>query len=261
MGDSVKVTVLGCAASTGVPIIGCDCQTCASGKEENLRTRSSVFIETGGLNILIDTSPDLRLQALREDFSQIDAVLYTHSHADHTNGIDDLKPFTRFGKQTIECYANSSTAANLRENFGYIFGDKSPGQLKPNLHLNEIDEEFSIGQTRIIPLEIMHGSWKILGYRIGNFAYLTDCNGIPKDSMEKLLDLEVLIIGALRYRPHKAHFNLEQTLEQIGIILPKRALITHMSCDMDYFELKKNLPGNIEPAKDGIKFEVRKNGE
>ncbi len=218
-------------------------------------------METGGINILIDTSPDLRLQALREGFSQIDAVLYTHSHADHTNGIDDLKPFTRFGRQTIECYANSATAANLRENFGYIFGGKSPGQLKPNLHLNEIDGEFSIGQTRIIPLEIMHGSWKILGYRIGNFAYLTDCNGIPEETMEKLFNLEVLIIGALRYRPHQSHFNLNQTLEQIGIILPKKVFLTHMSCDMDYCELKKSLPENVEPAKDGVSFELRKTGD
>ncbi len=215
-----------------------------------------MLVETRGNTILIDTSPDLRTQALREGFSLVNAVLYTHSHADHTNGIDDLKPFTRFGKELIECYANSDTAANLRNNFGYIFGGEGEGGKRPNLHLNEIDGNFAIGKAEIVPVEIMHGTWEILGYRIGNFAYLTDCNGIPPESMKKLKNLDLLIIGALRYEPHPAHFNLEQTLEQIGIIAPGRAILTHMSCDMDYFELKKNLPENIEPAYDGLKFEI-----
>ncbi|WP_462137769.1 MBL fold metallo-hydrolase [Candidatus Mycalebacterium sp.] len=256
----MKVTVLGCATSTGVPVPGCDCGVCSCAAEENLRTRSSALVETADLSLLIDTSPDLRTQALRANISAISAVLYTHSHADHTNGIDDLKPFTDFGRKIIDCYANPETAANLRRNFGYIFGDESPGEVKPNLRLNEIDGDFSIGQMRIIPVKIDHGSWKILGYRIGNFAYLTDCNGIPPESMKKLAGLELLVISALRYSPHPSHFNLEQTLEHIEIISPKKAVLTHMSCKMGYFELKKNLPANVEPARDGAIFEIQNTG-
>lgn len=255
MDHSIKVTVLGCATSTGVPVVGCGCNVCGSQARENRRTRSSALVQTRGTSILIDTSPDLRMQALREGFSRINAVLYTHSHADHTNGIDDLKPFTRFGKDPINCYANPDTAKNLRNNFSYIFGGKDP-ETKPNLQLTEIDGNFTFGETEIIPVEISHGTWKILGYRMGNFAYLTDCNGIPGKSMKALQNLDLLIIGALRYKPHPAHFNLEQTLEQIELISPKKAVLTHMSCDMDYFELKKNLPADIEPARDGLTLEV-----
>ncbi len=255
MNSSIKITVLGCATSTGVPVVGCDCKVCKSEEEKNRRTRSSLLVETREIKILIDTSPDLRTQALREGFSRIDAVLYTHSHADHTNGIDDLKSFTQFGKELIECYADPKTAANLRNNFSYIFGREAL-ETRPNLQLNEIGENFRLGETEIIPVEIMHGKWKILGYRIGNFAYLTDCNGIPRKSMEKLRDLELLIIDALRYKPHPAHFNLDQTIENIDAIAPEKAVLTHMSCDMDYFELKNNLPEHIEPAYDGASFEL-----
>ncbi len=261
LSKAMKVTVLGCATSTGVPVVGCDCEVCRSAEIENKRTRSSALVETGGLEILIDTSTDLRNQALREGFTDISAVLYTHSHADHTNGIDDLKPFTRFGKKVINCYANQSTAENLRRNFSYIFRDDDTGDIRPSLRLNEIKNDFFIGETKIVPLKIRHGSWEILGYRIGGFAYLTDCNGIPAETMEKISGVELLIIGALRRKPHPAHFNLEQTLEQIKIISPRKAVLTHMSCDMDYFELKNNLPENVEPAKDGAVFEINGKGE
>ena len=173
--------------------------------------------------------------------------------------MDDLKPFTHFGKETIDCYANAETAANLRNNFGYIFG-VNPADAKPNLRLNEIEEDFFLGDTKIVPLGIRHGQWNILGYRVKDFAYITDCNGIPPRSMEKLKGIQMLIIGALRYRPHPSHFNLEETLEQIEAISPKRAVLTHMSCDLDYFKLKKDLPENVEPARDGAVFEITEAG-
>jgi len=240
--------------------VGCGCPVCSSPARENRRTRSSVLVETEGVNILIDTSPDLRNQALREGFSQVNAVLYTHSHADHTNGIDDLKPFTRFGKNVIECYANPETAQNLRRNFSYIFGEETTEQRTPRLQLNKINGDFSIRGIEISPVKIKHGSWDILGYRIGRFAYLTDCNGIPSESVKKLENLDLLIMGALRHRPHIAHFNLKQTLEQIKTLCPERSVLTHMSCDMDYFELKKSLPDNVEPARDGAVFQIRNSG-
>ena len=260
LNQAIKATVLGCATSTGVPVVGCDCPVCCGGAPENNRTRSSVFVETGGLNILIDTSTDLRTQALRHGLSRISAVLFTHSHADHTNGIDDLKPFTHFGRDAINCYANPDTAARLRKNFGYIFGDANSADMKPNLRLNEITGDFFLEGTKVIPLDIRHGKWNILGYRIGGFAYITDCNGIPPESMEKLGGLDLLIISALRYKPHPSHFNIEETLQQIDAISPRRAALTHMSCDLDYFELRKTLPENVEPARDGAVFNVRDAG-
>lgn len=256
LNQTIKATVLGCATSTGVPVVGCDCAVCGGGAPENNRTRSSILVETGGLNILIDTSTDLRAQALRCGLSRISAVLFTHSHADHTNGIDDLKPFTRFGKDAIDCYANPDTAARLRNNFNYIFGDAKAADVRPNLRLNEITGDFSLGGVRVVPLDIRHGRWNILGYRIGGLAYITDCNGIPPESMEKLKGLDLLIISALRYRPHPSHFNIEETLNRIESLSPRRAALTHMSCDLDYFELKKTLPENVEPARDGAVFEI-----
>lgn len=260
LNQTIKATVLGCATSTGVPVAGCRCAVCRGGEPENNRTRSSVLVETGGLNILIDTSTDLRTQALRCGLTRISAVLFTHSHADHTNGIDDLKPFTRFGKEAINCYANPETAANLRDNFGYIFGGANAAEVRPNLRLNEITDDFFLESTKVIPLEIRHGKWNILGYRMGGFAYITDCNGIPPRSLEKLGGLDLLIISALRYKPHPSHFNIEETLECVDAISPGRAVLTHMSCDLDYFELKKTLPENVEPARDGAVFEITDKG-
>jgi len=252
----MKIKILGCATSTGVPIVGCSCRVCKSEDPRNKRTRSSVFIEKNGTNFLIDSSTDLRCQALNNDITLINAVLYTHSHADHTHGIDDLRTFNFINKNMISCFANEMTVDNIKSTFKYIFQDIPVFGGKPKLKFSVVKDRFEFRGVEIIPVEIEHSTWKILGYRIDDFAYLTDCSGIPEVSMNKLKDLELLVIGALRYRTHPAHFNVEQAIEQVGLISPKHAVFTHMGHEIDYNELKKSLPRNIEPGYDGLEFEL-----
>ncbi|GJM16737.1 MAG: MBL fold metallo-hydrolase [Thermodesulfobacteriota bacterium] len=252
----MKVVILGCATSTGVPIIGCQCHVCTSDNPKNKRTRCSVFIESRGKNILIDSSTDLRFQALKHNITRLDAVLYTHSHADHTHGIDELRTFNFVNDMVIPCYGNSFTINNLKNNFGYIFDGVYSAGGKPKLELNIVEDDFDFDGMSIIPVEINHASWMILGYRIGNFAYLTDCSGIPSESMEKLHGLDLLIISALRYREHPAHFNIEQAIQMTQKINPKLAVFTHMGHQVEYDTLLSELPDNIVPAYDGMEVEL-----
>jgi len=252
----MKVIILGCATSTGVPIIGCPCPVCVSDNPKNKRTRCSLFIHTGGKNILIDTSTDLRFQALRHGITRLDAVLYTHSHADHTHGIDELRTYNFINKTVIPCYGNAQTLSNIEKSFKYIFDGVHSAGGKPKLELTTVSGEFDIDGTNVIPVEINHADWMIYGYRIGNVAYLTDCSGIPEESMEKLKDLEVLIISALRYTPHTAHLNVEQAVETVGKINPKLAVFTHMGHELDYDKLSNELPEGIVPAYDGMEIEL-----
>lgn len=213
-------------------------------------------MQTKGKNILIDTSTDLRFQALRHGITKLDAVLYTHSHADHTHGIDELRIYNFVNKTVIPCYGNIQTITNIENNFKYIFdGTKSAGG-KPKLRLRTIEGEFDICGIRIIPVDIYHSNWTILGYRIGNMAYLTDCSGIPEESWEKLDNLDLLILSALRYRPHKAHFNVEQAVETAKRINPKLTVFTHMGHEIEYDTLLKELPETIVPAYDGMEIEL-----
>ena len=252
----MKVTILGCATSTGVPIIGCPCPVCTSGNPKNKRTRCSVFIQSKDKNILIDSSTDLRFQALRHGITRLDAVLYTHSHADHTHGIDDLRTFNFINDMVIPCYGNELTINNLKNNFGYIFDGVYSVGGKPKLELNIVENDFSFEGINITPVEISHASWMILGYRIGNFAYLTDCSGIPPDSMDKLEGLDLLILSALRYREHPAHFNIEQAVDMAEKLKPRLTVLTHMGHEVDYDTLLNELPDNIVPAYDGMEVEL-----
>jgi len=250
----MKVVILGCATSTGVPIIGCNCAVCTSDNPKNNRTRCSLFIENNGRNLLIDSSTDLRFQALKHNITRLDAVLYTHSHADHTHGIDELRTFNFVNKMVIPCYGNSLTINNLKNNFSYIFdGVRSAGG-KPKLELNIVDDDFDIDGINVKPVEINHDKWMILGYRIGNMAYLTDCSGIPEESMKKLRGLDLLILSALRYREHPAHFNIKQAVEMAQTINPGLTVLTHMGHEVEYETLLHELPDNIVPAYDGMEF-------
>lgn len=250
----MKVTILGCATSTGVPIVGCKCAVCKSTNPKNKRTRSSIFIEKDGINILIDSSTDLRLQSLTNKITRIDGVLYTHSHADHTHGIDDLRTFNFINRMQISCFGNESTVNNIKNNFSYIFDDFPAAGGKPRLKFKVVKKKFNFKGVDIVPIEINHAKWLIFGYRIGNMAYLTDCSGIPEKSMKKLKNLDLLIIGALRHRPHVAHFNVEKALGIIDMLKPKKAVLTHMGHELDYNLLNKELPRNVSPAYDGQKF-------
>lgn len=252
----MRITVLGCATSTGVPIVGCNCAVCKSHEPKNKRTRSSILINLANKNVLIDSSTDLRSQALSTGLTKIDAVLYTHTHADHTHGIDDLRTFNFINKMSIPCFGSSQTIENLQDNFKYIFDESYSAGGKPKLELNTVDGEFSIDDIRVIPIDIEHAQWIITGYRIGNMAYLTDCSGIPEHSKESLKDLDILIIGALRYKPHPAHLSVDEALEIIEELKPKRAFFTHMGHELDYVELSGRLPAGVEPAYDGMQIDI-----
>ena len=252
----MRVIILGCATSTGVPIIGCGCSVCTSDNPKNKRTRCSAFIETQGKKILIDTSPDLRMQAFRHNITKIDAVLYTHSHADHTHGIDELRTYNFMNKMVIPCFGDPQTVSNIKSNFKYIFdGSYSPGG-KPKLEITSINGDFDFNGVRIIPIEVQHADWFILGYRIGKMAYLTDCSGVPEGSIKRLKGLELLIIDALRYKPHPAHLSVDQAIGVIRGIKPKMAVFTHMGHELEYEKLSNELPKNIEPAYDGMEFDL-----
>jgi phosphoribosyl 1,2-cyclic phosphate phosphodiesterase len=209
-----------------------------------------------GSNILIDTSTDLRCQALRHGITRLDAVLYTHSHADHTHGIDELRVYNFVNKSPIRCYGNPQTIDNIKNNFRYIFDGVESAGGKPMLTLTEVSEEFSLGSVEIMPVDVFHADWTILGYRIGGMAYLTDCSGIPDWSWERLRNLDVLIISALRYKPHPAHLNVEQAVEVARKLKPGLTVFTHMGHELDYDTLSKELPPSIVPAYDGMELEL-----
>jgi len=254
----VKITVLGCGTSTGVPIIGCPCAVCTSDNEKNKRYRSSVYIEIDKTKILIDTTPDFRSQALENSIKIIDAVLYTHPHSDHLNGIDELRIFNFWKQGAINIYSYKEHLDEIKKRFSYIFDDgKITGGGKPMLVPNIVDDKvFKINEIEIIPVKLYHGDMRNMGVRINNFAYLTDCNSIPDESYKLMENLDVLIIDALRFRKHPTHFSLQEALEEIDKIKPKFAYLTHMTHDFDYEELLKQLPVGVEPAYDGLEIKL-----
>ncbi|MEE9542165.1 MAG: MBL fold metallo-hydrolase [Thermodesulfobacteriota bacterium] len=256
----MKVRILGCGTSTGVPVIGCTCSACVSSHPGNKRTRSSIALELTDKTILIDTSTDLRMQALASNLTRVNAVLYTHHHADHIHGIDDLRSYNRIqDEETIPCYGNKETTDRILRSFEYIFatkGSKFEGGWKPNLSIEVIDGPFTLFGKEIIPIKIEHGPRTILGFRIENFAYLTDCSGIPDESMELLKGTEVVVIGALRQRPHPSHFSISQALEAASLIGAKKTILTHLGHAVDYEEINPTLPDNAELGFDTMTIEL-----
>ncbi|MCK5424423.1 MAG: MBL fold metallo-hydrolase, partial [Emcibacter sp.] len=214
-----------------------------------------IFIEDQDTKILIDTTPDLREQCLDAGISHIDGVLYTHDHADHTHGIDDLRAIKHIMKRRVEIYSNARTISVLRKRFDYIFEGKEgyPAILNSNVIANE---EFEVGSLAVQPFDLAHGNSITLGFRLNKIAYTTDVNAIPDDSEKYLHGLDLWIVDTLRPEPHPTHSHLEQTLGWIEKYKPKRALLTHMTWDLDYETLKKTLPENIEPAYDGMVIEI-----
>lgn len=204
----MKITILGCGTSTGVPMVGCDCPVCASGDPRDKRTRASLLMRYNDHAVLVDTSTDLRRQALRQHIRRIDAVLFSHAHADHVNGIDDLRGFHFLHKEIIPCFASRATLETLQSGFSYIFNEHEGSGYTPLLAAREINAPFELFGQVIIPIPLLHGRTFSLGYRIGNFAYLTDCNAIPGPSLELLQGLELLVIDGLRWTEHPFHFNI-----------------------------------------------------
>lgn len=249
--EQMHITLLGTGTSTGVPVPGCDCPVCTSDDPRNSRTRCSVLIRFGGKNILIDTSTDLRQQALREKIGRIDAVLYTHTHADHIHGIDDLRAFNLLAGGQIPIFASAEALEVIHRVFSYIFdGEAEPGY-RPRLSSWTIGGPFSLFGLTVEPIALQHGRGNALGYRFGAFAYLTDCSSIPPASLSRLQGLDILVLDALRFRPHDTHFNIAQAIDVGARLGVRRTLLTHLSHDVDHLRHSPGLPSNVEFACDG----------
>ena len=251
-------TFLGTGTSTGIPMIGCECAVCTSPDPRNQRYRCSVLIQAPQGNILIDTGPELRLQLLRAKIGIVHAVLFTHAHADHMYGLDDLRPIPRLLGGPVPLYCTTEVERKLRQSFAYAFTPESEGLpmgYLPKLTFRTITQEpFTVIEERVTPIPLEHAHFNVLGFRIGDVAYCTDVSKIPKESMLRLQGLEVLILDALRFRPHPAHFCLDEALEVIDRLQPAKAYLTHMSHDIEHEAVSRTLPPKVELAYDGLCF-------
>lgn len=257
---SGKITFLGTGTSSGIPVIGCNCEVCTSSDPRDTRFRTSAWIETSsGEKILIDVGPDYRQQALLYNIHHIDGILITHSHHDHIGGLDELRQNNFFMRSAIQLYGNKPALEEIRERFGYIFRETQRGGGKPQLFLKELlpGETFHIGKQEITPIEVLHGEIPILGYRIDDLLYITDAKSIPEKSMELIHTFKPrkLVINALRYRPHSTHLNIEESLYLIDKIVPEFAYLVHFTHDIKHSELESKLPSGVYAAYDGLTFD------
>lgn len=247
----MRLTILGSGASYGVPIVGCRCPACSSPDPRNQRLRAAAWFQVEGRSFLVDTPPELRLEALRSGLNRVDAVLYTHYHADHVNGIDDLKGFNAIVGGPLPCYGNAEMEAALRRSFSYTFtGTPYIGAI-PHITFEPVVSSFDLLGVRVIPVELEHGRIESTGWRIGNAAYLTDCSRIPSASMDLLRGLDVLVIDGLRPRPHPTHFSISQAIEATRCLKPRRTILTHLNHDVEHNAISATLPADVELAYDG----------
>lgn len=249
----MRVTFLGTGTSHGVPMIGCECATCRSSDPRDRRLRPSIFIQLDDVSLLVDAGPDLREQALRHRIARVDAILFTHGHADHILGMDDVRRFNAIQRGAMPCYGDAATLGDIRQTFWYVFDPGTPkGGGLPQLALFEIAGDFCVGRTEIEPIPLWHGKRRILGFRLGAFAYLTDCSAIPDESWTRLRGLDVLVLDALRDRPHPTHFTLDEAVATAKRIGARRTLFTHMCHDLSHEATCARLPDGIALAYDGM---------
>lgn len=247
---------LGTGTSVGVPMIGCDCRVCRSGNPRNQRYRSSALVQTPSGNILIDTGPELRLQLVREHVQLVHAVLYTHYHVDHLFGLDDLRVVAKYLNGPVPLYCTEEVEMVIRQTFSYAFADEAaPLGFVPKLYFHRITADpFNVLDQRVMPIPLLHSSFNVFGFRFGDLAYCTDVSEIPDASWPLLDGVRILVIDALRYKSHPAHFGLHDALDAIERVNPERAYLTHMSHEFDYETLPASLPGGVEMAYDGLRF-------
>ena len=252
------VSFLGTGTSTGVPVVGCRCRVCTSDDPRDKRMRQSVKIEANGKHFLIDTTPDLRFQLLRDPIPRLDFILFTHSHSDHLMGLDDIRPFNFRQREPIHAFASAHTAKAVRRAFSYIWDEHSQiGGGKPQLELHEVDGPFTHEGVDITPLPVAHGEWTILGYRIGPFAYITDTNGIPDETLRLLEGVEVLALDGLRpATPHPTHFIIPEAIEVAKLIGARMTYLIHLTHEVDHETFDATLPEGVALAYDGLEVEL-----
>jgi phosphoribosyl 1,2-cyclic phosphate phosphodiesterase len=252
----LQITFLGTGTSHGVPMIGCECGTCRSQDPRDRRTRPSVFVETDdGGAILIDAGPDLRFQALANGIKRIDAIIFTHGHADHILGLDDVRRYNHIMRRPMACYADALTVDDIQKTFSYVFDPRAPkGGGLPQLEMFTVLGPFSLGRQEVIPVPVMHGDRPILGLRLGTFAYLTDCSAIPSPSWPLLEGLDILVLDALRDRPHPTHFSVGEALDASRRIRAARTYFTHMCHDLPHAATCEKLPASVDLAYDGLRL-------
>jgi phosphoribosyl 1,2-cyclic phosphate phosphodiesterase len=253
-----RVTFLGTGTSTGVPLIGCQCSVCTSMDPRDKRLRPSIYVNVPGRTaILVDTSSDLRQQALAHGITRVDAVLITHSHADHVMGLDDIRRFNHIQGGSIPIFANDVAWETLRKTFFYVFdGVQRLGGGIPKIEPRDIDGPFAVDGVRVVPIPLWHGRMPVLGFRFGSFAYLTDCNAVPDESWPLLQDLDTLVLDALRDKAHSTHFTVGEALDIVARLAPRRAYFTHMGHDLGHAATNARLPAGVELAYDGLVLDI-----
>ncbi len=257
--SNLVIDFLGTGTSQGVPVIGCQCDVCLSVNPKDKRLRTSIAIRKNDTQIVVDTGPDFRQQMLRAKIGKLDALLYTHEHKDHIAGMDDIRSYNYLSQKAMPIYCTAQVLKSLEREYHYVFDEKLayPGIPKVTTNIISKDESFKVGDIKVDPIEVMHLKLPVLGFRIDNFTYITDANFISEREKEKIKGTEVLVLNALRQEKHISHFNLNEALDLINEIKPKKAYLTHLSHLMGtHEEVSKLLPGNVELAFDGLKIGV-----
>jgi len=255
--EPLRITVLGSGTSVGVPMIGCHCAVCSSTDPRDKRLRPSVHVRYGDHGVLIDTTPDFRYQALRAQIERVDAILFTHSHADHVMGLDDVRPFNYQQGGVIPIHGSQETIGAIRRSFPYIFDEQFTESSRPRLVTRAFDgAPIDLFGLEFTPIRLCHGQGTVYGFRFGRAAYLTDHSDIPEESMELLCGLDVLFLDALRHRPHPTHSTVQRSLESVEKLAPRRAFFTHICHDLGHARTEQGLPPHVRLAYDGLEIDV-----